>query len=56
MINEFFNSAYEAIVKEDGKLDSLIEFKIWNKDDDKEIKNDVLKLQKERNCNWIPIL
>lgn len=39
-----------ALLKEDGTLDSLIEFKIWIKDDDKDIKNDVLKLQKELGC------
>ena len=39
-----------AVLKEDGTLDSLIEFKIWIKDDDKGIKNDVLKLQKEQGC------
>jgi len=39
-----------ALLKKDGTLDSLIEFKIWIKDDDKDIKADILKLQKEQGC------
>lgn len=39
-----------ALLKEDGTLDSLIEFKIWMKNDDNSIKNDVLKLQRELGC------
>lgn len=39
-----------ALLRADGSLDSLIEFKIWIKDDDKDIKDDILKLQKEQNC------
>jgi hypothetical protein len=39
-----------ALLNEDGTLDSLIEFKIWIRDDDKDIKSDILKLQKEQNC------
>ncbi|KGN01746.1 hypothetical protein Z969_07895 [Clostridium novyi A str. 4570] len=33
-----------------GELDSLIEFKIWIKNDDKDIKKDILKLQSEKGC------
>lgn len=39
-----------ALLKEDGTLDSLIEFKIWMKDDDREIRNDILKLQGVQDC------
>lgn len=39
-----------GLLKGDGELDSLIEFKIWIKDDDKDIRNDILKLQKEKWC------
>jgi hypothetical protein len=40
-----------ALLNKNGDLDSLIEFKIWIKDHDKEIKSDVSKLKKENNCN-----
>lgn len=39
-----------ALLNKDGTLNSLIEFKIWTKDDDIEIKNDVKKLQNELGC------
>jgi len=39
-----------ALLKEAGTLDSLIEFKIWIEDDDRRIKSDISKLQKEQDC------
>jgi hypothetical protein len=39
-----------ALLNKDGTLDSLIEFKIWARDDDSEIKNDIKKLQNEIGC------
>lgn len=40
-----------ALLNEFGKPTSLIEFKIWIKDDDIGIKADALKLQKVSECN-----
>ena len=39
-----------ALLNEDGTLEALIEFKIWTTDDDRAIKRDVVKLQKESRC------
>lgn len=39
-----------ALLNEEGTLEALIEFKIWTTDDDRAIKRDILKLQKEHNC------
>lgn len=39
-----------ALLDKNGKLCSLIEFKIWIKDNDNAIKDDILKLQGEHGC------
>lgn len=39
-----------ALLNKDGELEALIEFKIWTQDDDRKIKADIEKLQKETGC------
>lgn len=39
-----------ALINKEGKLEALIEFKIWTLNHDREIKADIVKLQKENGC------
>lgn len=40
-----------ALLDKDSNLEALIEFKLWISDDDRKIKADISKLQKEESCN-----
>ncbi len=40
-----------ALLNNEGKLEALIEFKIWTQNHDRKIKADIAKLQKENGCN-----
>lgn len=39
-----------ALLDKEGKLEALIEFKIWIQENDNQIKSDIYKLQSEKGC------